>query len=85
MAEAPLAERILEVDEQAQAKLFEPFQQERQSQARLYGGTGLGLAITKTIAEAMGGAVLVRSSLGEGSTFTLTVPRVQGETRQAAA
>jgi signal transduction histidine kinase len=37
-------------------------------------GSGLGLAITKWVAQAHGGVVLVESSPGEGSTFTLRLP-----------
>ncbi len=53
--------------------LFE--QQEGQSQAK-YGGTGLGLAITKRLCEAMGGTIEVRSRVGEGSTFEVTLHNV---------
>ncbi|MFI0222139.1 ATP-binding protein [Streptomyces lydicus] len=38
------------------------------------GGTGLGLSIVKSIAEAHGGTVSVRTAPGEGSTFTVTLP-----------
>jgi two-component system, OmpR family, sensor kinase len=41
----------------------------------LYPGSGLGLAIVKAIAEAHGGRVELESRLGEGSTFTIVVPR----------
>jgi signal transduction histidine kinase len=69
----------------AQARLFQPFQQEHQSQTRLYGGTGLGLAITKNIVDAMGGTIDVHSALGVGSTFAILVPRVQDNAQQEAA
>ncbi len=56
-------------------RVFERFEQVDASDARDKGGTGLGLAITRSIATALGGRVLVASVPGEGSTFTLTLPR----------
>jgi signal transduction histidine kinase len=57
------------------AKLFTPFVQANESTAKNYGGTGLGLVITRRLCEAMGGSVSVESVEGQGSTFTMLVPR----------
>ncbi len=54
--------------------IFNPFSQADTSITRKYGGTGLGLAISKRIANALGGTLEVKSELGKGSTFTLTIP-----------
>jgi signal transduction histidine kinase len=42
------------------------------------GGTGLGLAIVKHQAQAMGGSVAAASRVGQGSTFTVRLPRPAG-------
>lgn len=59
---------------EAQKILFTPFHQADSSIATRYGGTGLGLSICRRIAETMGGAVGVESTLGVGSRFWLRVP-----------
>ena len=56
-------------------RLFEPFSQADLSIGRLYGGTGLGLALTRRYCRMMGGDISLSSRLGEGSKFTIRLPR----------
>ncbi len=55
-------------------QLFQKFQQIDGADTRRFRGTGLGLAITKALVEMQGGEVGVRSELGKGSVFSITVP-----------
>ncbi|MFL5346150.1 MAG: CHASE domain-containing protein [Hyalangium sp.] len=56
-----------------QARIFERF--ERAVSERNYGGLGLGLYITRTIVEALGGTIRVKSEPGQGACFTVELPR----------
>lgn len=62
------------ISEKAQQHLFEPYSQERSQKNQLIQGTGLGLSITNTICNMLGGRILLDSTLGKGSTFTIEVP-----------
>ncbi len=58
-----------------QEMIFEDFQQVDSSPTRPYGGTGLGLSICRRLATMIDGQVTLKSALGQGSTFTLHLPR----------
>ena len=55
-------------------KLFLPFERVQDSTHSKTTGTGLGMAITKNIVDIMSGDIQVKSELGKGSTFTVTLP-----------
>jgi PAS domain S-box-containing protein len=57
-----------------QDKIFNAFSQGQNYETRVSGGTGLGLSICKKLAEHMGGAIELESTLGKGSCFTLVLP-----------
>ena len=58
-------------------RLFTPFDRLDAAQSDIE-GTGIGLALSKSLTEAMGGALTVDSVVGEGSTFSIHLPRVEG-------
>jgi signal transduction histidine kinase len=61
-----------------QPRIFDRFTRGRDARQRYRGG-GLGLAIVRAIAEAHGGRIELDSQLGEGSTFTIVIPRADDE------
>lgn len=62
------------IAESAQRAIFDRFQQAAQNIEVQYGGTGLGLDISKQLSLMHGGDLTVSSVVGQGSTFTLTLP-----------
>jgi signal transduction histidine kinase len=54
--------------------IWEDFRQVDQSRTREFGGTGLGLSITRKLLDRLGGTVTVKSTYGEGSIFSVTLP-----------
>ena len=61
------------------ARLFQPFTQVDAGLTRRHGGTGLGLYISSRLATLLHGRIDVRSTPGEGSVFSLVIPRLRGE------
>jgi two-component system sensor histidine kinase SenX3 len=63
------------IPEEKLPRIFERFYRVDKARSKETGGTGLGLSIVKHVAENHGGRVTVESTLGEGSTFTVYLPR----------
>lgn len=75
LAMIQVCDRGIGIPLQDQSRIFERFYRVDEARSRSTGGHGLGLAIVKTLVEGMGGSATVRSKLGEGSTFTITLLR----------
>jgi signal transduction histidine kinase len=73
-------DRGLGVSAEERSHIFEPFYRGREAVSRQIQGSGLGLNLVARIAAAHGGRVEVASEPGKGSTFTLVLPAVPGET-----
>lgn len=56
-----------------QERIFEPFTQESHDARTNFKGTGLGMSITKKLVDQMGGSIVVKSKLGQGSTFQVNL------------
>eukprot|EP00931_Biecheleriopsis_adriatica_P115625 TRINITY_DN91393_c0_g1_i1.p1 TRINITY_DN91393_c0_g1~~TRINITY_DN91393_c0_g1_i1.p1 ORF type:complete len:1131 (+),score=244.08 TRINITY_DN91393_c0_g1_i1:46-3393(+) len=77
------SDRLFEIDiadtgkgisKEGQEKIFKPFQQENEGDTRSFQGIGLGLSVCQGIAELHKGTLRLRSELGQGSTFTVSLP-----------
>jgi PAS domain S-box-containing protein len=69
-----VADTGIGIPQEKQQSIFEAFSQASQDISVRYGGTGLGLTIVKQLVQLMKGEIRVESVLGEGSTFTVTLP-----------
>jgi signal transduction histidine kinase/DNA-binding response OmpR family regulator len=67
-----------------QERIFQEFEQLESSIQRRVKGTGLGLPLSRKLAELLGGSLSVQSAVGQGSTFSLTIPIVYSEIGSAA-
>ena len=61
------------MSEDALKNIFDPFVQADSTVTRRFGGTGLGLAISRRFAQALGGDITVKSEIGKGSIFTVSL------------
>jgi len=72
------------IDKRHVERIFEPFEQEDDSDTRVFQGIGLGLPISRELARRHGGDIAVRTEVGKGSTFTVTLPVKQNGIALAA-
>ena len=69
-----VADNGIGMSQEFQKHIFEPFERERTSTVSKVEGSGIGMGIVKKLVGLMGGTVEVKSKIGVGSTFTVTIP-----------
>lgn len=72
-----IADTGIGIPSKNQHDIFLAFQQQQGQSTREYGGAGLGLAISKRLVEKMNGTIEVKSSIGQGSTFSVHFPEIE--------
>jgi len=74
------------ISEESLPKIFDKFYRVSDNEhVRETSGTGLGLSLVKEIVEIHGGTISVKSKVGEGSTFSFTIPKYTGEFTESSA
>ena len=73
--EIAVADTGIGIKKEHQELIFSEFRQVEETYSRRYEGTGLGLALTRRLVELHNGSIWVESVVGEGSTFTFTIPQ----------
>lgn len=73
------------ISTEAQARMFNPFEQADASTTRKFGGVGLGLAVSRKLVAGLGGELSMASLPGEGSTLRFTIPLPPGRERAQAS
>ena len=69
-----VADNGVGIAEDEQERIFERFYRVEKNRGSASGGTGIGLSMVKNLVSAMGGEVLLRSTVGEGSVFEVLLP-----------
>ena len=83
MARITVQDTGIGIREEDMKKLFKEFEQIDKGASRQFGGTGLGLVISKKLIELHGGSIWVKSTYGEGSAFTFSLP-IKGKIKDPA-